>query len=122
MKRIIPALVLAALVSTAQASPFPADGEGVLGIPVEWTYADKHAGEPNRLVGSAIPVGSESFSFPAQSTYADKHAGEPNTLVGSAFPADGEGNPGLQAQSTYADRFAKDLAERAGGDMAALSE
>jgi hypothetical protein len=120
MKRIIPALVLAALVSPLQASPFPADGEAVPGIPVEWTYADKHAGDPRTLVGSAIPVSSESYSFPAQSTYAAKHAGESRTWVGSAFPADGEAFPGLQAQSTYADRFAKDVADR--GDMAALSE
>lgn len=120
MKRIIPALVLAALVSTAQASPFPADGEAIGGVPVEWTYADKHANEPNTLVGSAIPVGSEWYSFPAQSTYADKHANEPNTLVGSAFPVGSETFIGLQARSTYADRFAKHLADR--GDMAALSE
>src|SRR4030095_664947 len=99
MKRIIQGLVLATLVSTAQASPFPADGEGVLGIPVEWTYADKHAVEPNGFVGSAIPVGSESFAFPAQSTYADKHAGEPNRLVGSAIPEDGEAFM-LQARET----------------------
>ena len=121
MKRIIPALVLAALVSTAQASPFPADGEAIGGVPVEWTYADKHAGDPSKG-DPVIARGDNTFSLPAQSTYADKHAGEANTLVGSAFPADGEAFGGLQAQSTYADRFAKDLAERAGSDMAALSE
>jgi hypothetical protein len=89
MKRIIPGLVLAALVSTVQASPFPADGEAVLGVPVAWSYADKHAGEPSKGA-PVIARGDSYFSLPAQSTYADKHAGEPNTLVGSAFPADGE--------------------------------
>jgi len=89
MKRIIPALVLAALVSTVQASPFPADGESIGGVPVESTYADKHAGEPSK--GNAVIArGDNTFSLPAQSTYADKHAGEPSKVMGSAFPADGE--------------------------------
>ena len=90
MKRIIQGLVLATLISTAQASPFPADAESSYSPPVAWTYADRHAGEPNMLVGSAIPADAESSSLSAQSTYADRHAGEPSILVGSAFPASGD--------------------------------
>jgi hypothetical protein len=90
MKRIIQGLVLAALVSTAQASPFPADGETIFSVPAEWTYADRHAGEPNTLVGSAIPADGEASSLAVESTYADRHAGDPNILVGSAFPASGD--------------------------------
>lgn len=59
MKRIIQGLVLATLISTAQASPFPADGETIFSVPAEWTYADRHAGEPNILVGSAFPASGD---------------------------------------------------------------
>jgi sulfur carrier protein ThiS len=106
MKRIIQGLVLATLISTAQASPFPADGEPV-NLPAQWTYADRHAGEGNVQLSSAIPGNGEQVNLPAQSTYADAHAGEGNMQLGSAFPADGE-PVNLSAQSTYADRFATD--------------
>jgi hypothetical protein len=125
MKRIIQGLVLATLISTAQASPFPADGDADLSLPALSTYADRHAGDRNIPVGSAFPVGGEPLGMPAQWTYADRHAGDRVTRVGSAFPADGDANYGLPARSTYADRFATDREQQAGrasAQAAALSE
>ena len=119
MKRIIQSLVVAALVSTAQASPFPVSAEASSSPPVEWTYADRH--EPNTLAGT-IPGGGDVVGQPAQSSYAEEHANEPRTLMGSAIPEDAEAFP-LQAQSTYADRFATEAVKQAGAmEAAALSE
>src|SRR5262245_20978790 len=115
MKRIIQGLFVAALVSTAQASPFPVSAEESSSPAVEWTYADRHAGEPNRVDG-VIPGGGETYGLPAQSSYADEHANEPRTLVGSAIPEDGEAFR-LEAQSTYADRFAANAVKQAGSAM-----
>jgi hypothetical protein len=125
MKRIIQGLVLATLISTAQASPFPADGDADYSLPARSTYADRHAGDRDIGVGSPFPAGGESIGLPAKWTYADRHAGDRDMRVGSAFPADGDANYGLPARSTYADRFATDRAQHAGSasaQAAALSE
>ena len=111
MKRIIQTLVLATLISTAQASPFPANGDPVF-LPAEWTYADRHAGEGNVQLGSAIPGNGDPVSLPTESTYADAHTGEGDMQLGSAIP--GNGDPvSLPSLSTYADRFATDRAQHA---------
>ena len=77
MKRIIQGLVLATLVTTAQASPFPAGADGELvALPAQWTYADRNPVTGN-MTGSSFPAGdSELVALPAQSTYADRYAME----------------------------------------------
>lgn len=115
MKRIIQGLILAALISTAQASPFPGNGDPV-NLPVEWTYADRHAGEDVRDMGSAIPGNGDPVSLPVESTYADRFAGEVGVDMGSAIP--GNGDPvGLQTESTYADQFATNRARKAAASI-----
>jgi len=111
MKSIIQGLVLATLISTAQASPFPGNGDPV-SLPPEWTYADRNAGEGDVQLGSAIPGNGDPVSLAAESTYADAHAGEGNMQVGSAFPDNGD-PISLPALSTYADQFATDRAQHA---------
>ena len=123
MKRIIQGLVLATLVTTAQASPFPGNGDPVP-LPAEWTYADRHAVEPGAMAGGSFGGDGELVALPARSTYADRHAGDANTMTGSAFPIDGDGEliP-LPARSTYADRFATErVAGGSADEAAALSE
>ena len=108
MKRIIQGLVLATLISTAQASPFPGNGDPVE-LPAQWTYADRHAGEGNMQMGSAIPGNGDPVELSALSTYADRCAGEVQVGLASAIP--GNGDPvELPALSTYADQFATDRA------------
>jgi len=102
MKRIIQGLVLAALVTTAQAAPFPAEGEPVA-LASQSTYADRHVGERS-AIGNAFAADGEPAALVSQSTYADRHTGERST-IGNAFPADGE-PVALSSQSTYADRHA----------------
>ena len=115
MKRIIQGLVLATLISTAQASPFPGNGDPVE-LPAQWTYADRHAGEGNMQVGSAIPGNGDPVELPALSTYADRFAGEGDVQLGSAIP--GNGDPvELPALSTYADQFATDRARHAASSI-----
>ena len=122
MKRIIQGLVLATLISTAQASPFPGNGDPVT-LPALSSYADRHAGEGNAQSGSAIPGNGDPVSLSTESTYADANAVAPSTMVGSAIP--GNGDPvSVPAWSTYADSFATDRAQHAGiaSEAAALSE
>jgi len=73
MKRIIQGLVLATLISTAQASPFPGNGDPV-SLPAESTYADRFAGEVHVGLDSAIAGNGDPVSLPALSTYADQFA------------------------------------------------
>ena len=116
MKRVIQGLVLATLVATAQASPFPAEGEPVP-LAAQSTYADRHAG--NMTGGNWTASEGELVALPSQSTYTDRHANEPSR-IGSAFPA-GDGElVALPAQSTYVDRFAMEAG--AASRQAALSE
>ncbi len=115
MKRIIQGLVLATLITTAQASPFPGNGDPVE-LPPVWTHADNQTGP---VTGSSFPGNGDPVELAAQSTYADAHAGEPNTMVGSAIA--GNGDPvSLDSLSTYADRYAMELG--AASRQAALSE
>ena len=116
MKRVIQGLILATLVTAAQASPFPAEGEPVP-LAAQSTYADRHAG--NMRGGNWSASESELVALPAQSTYNDRHVNEAST-IGSAFPA-GDGElVALPAQSTYADRFAMEAGSAS--RQAALSE
>jgi hypothetical protein len=115
MKRIIQGLVLATLISTAQASPFPGNGDPV-SLPAQWTYADRHAGGDNMQMGSAIPGNGDPVSLPALSTYADRFAGEVHVGLDSAIA--GNGDPvSLPALSTYADQFATDRARQAAASI-----
>jgi len=115
MKRIIQGLVLAALISTAQASPFPDNGDPV-SLTVEWTYADRHAGEVIVDMGSAIAGNGDPVSLTVESTYADRFAGEVDVDMGSAIA--GNGDPvSLTVESTYADRFAKDRVREAAASI-----
>ena len=111
MKRIIQGLVLGTLISTAQASPFPDNGDPV-SLPAQWTYADRHAGGADGQVGSAIPGNGDPVNLPAKSTYADGFAGEGNMQLGSAIPENGD-PVNLPAKSTYADQFAAEHARHA---------
>ena len=105
MKRLVQAFVLATLVSAAQASPFPGNGDPV-GVSPQWTHADRYASAGD-VSGSSIPGNGDPVALPARSTYSDVHAGESNMQVGSAFP--GNGDPvSLPSHSTYADRFVTD--------------
>ena len=114
MKRIIQGLVLSTLISTAQASPNPANGDDPIGGPSpEWTYADRHAGEGNMQLGSAFPAGDETTGPAVEWTYADRHAGEGDMQLGSAFPL-GDDVSGPVPLPTSADRFATDRAQHAG--------
>ena len=72
MKRIIQGLVLATLITTAQASPFPADGEPVA-LDAQSTYADRNA-DKGIATGSSFPGDGEPVALAAQSTYADRYA------------------------------------------------
>ena len=116
MKRIIQGLVLATLVTTAQAGQY--DGE-LVALPAQWTYADRNPVAGN--MGSAFPAGdSELVALPAQSTYAGSNAGSINAQTGSnTIGGDGE-LVALPAESTYADRFA--MERGSAPTQAALSE
>lgn len=115
MKRVIQGLVLATLMTTAQASPFPAEGEPVP-LAAQSTYAERHSG--NMQGGSWFPSEGELVALRAQSTYAERHANEASR-TGSAFPG-GDGElVALPSQSTYIDRFAM---EAGAARQAALSE
>lgn len=115
MKRTAIALVLASLIAATHAvaaeSAFPqgATEEPIgLGLPAQSTYADAHAGDPVRTVGSPFAQGAdgEPTGNPAQSTYADAHIGDPVRTAGSPFPEGADGEPtGLPSLSTYAERF-----------------
>jgi len=114
MKRVIQGLVLATLMTTAQASPFLAEGEPVP-LAAQSTYAERHSG--NMQGGSWSPSEGELVALRAQSTYTDRHANEASR-IGSAFPGGGE-LVALPSQSTYIDRFAM---EAGAARQAALSE
>src|SRR5688572_5088500 len=87
MKRIIQSLVLATLISTAQASPLPADAEPV-SLPTQPTHADRYAGVADVQMGSAIPAGAEDIvSSPSGSTYADRFTVEAEVQRGNPTPA-----------------------------------
>jgi hypothetical protein len=105
MKRIIQGLVLATLITTAQASPFPNDGE-LVALPAQWTHADRNPVAGN-MTESSFPAGdSELVALPAESTYADRNAGSISVQTGgTSIGGDGE-LVALPAQSTYAERFA----------------
>jgi hypothetical protein len=82
---LIQGLALATLISTAQASPFPADGDADYSLPARSTYADRHAGDRDMRVGSAFPAdGDADYSLPARSTYADRFATDRAQHAGSA--------------------------------------
>ena len=119
MKRIIQGLVLATLVTTAQASPFPSEGEPVP-LPAQWTYADRNPVAGN-MTGSSFPAGdSELVALSAESTYADRYAGS-ISVQASNGPIGGDGElVALPAQSTYAERFA--MERGSAPTQAALSE
>jgi hypothetical protein len=115
MKRIIQGLVLATLISTAQASPFPDNGDPV-SLPVQWTYADRHAGEVVGDMGSAIPGNGDPVNLPTESTYADRFAGEVIVDMGSAIAGDGD-PVSLPTESTYADQFTAERARQAAASI-----
>jgi len=122
MKSIIQGLFLATLISAAQASPFPMDGEAV-SIPTQSTYTDRFDDKGDKLAGSAFPVSAEEVSVPVQWTHADRNPVEGNIQLGSTFPMDGEA-VSIPARSTCAEAYAQRdrLAGNAGAQSAALSE
>ena len=91
MKRIMQAVVLAALVCGAQAasseSAIPADGESGVFLHAGSSYAVGHPGGRD-AVGSAIPADGESGVFQAAGWTAERSAKDER--AGSAIPADGE--------------------------------
>lgn len=109
MKRTAIALVLGSLFLATQAvaaqSVFPegADGEPT-GLPALSTYADRHANDPVRVVGSVFPQGAdgEPTGLPALSTYADAHNGDPVKSVASTFPQGSLSYPYIAPVTTFA--------------------
>ncbi len=89
MTRIIQGLVLATLISAAQAqeSPFPKNVGGDL-KPLS-TYADARGGSVNGQGNDAFPKSAGGDLKPL-STYADAHAADANRQVSSAIPGDGK--------------------------------
>lgn len=87
MTRIIQGLVLATLISTAQAQVSPVPPAGDL-KPLS-TYADARGGSTNGQDTSVFPKGGSADLKPL-STYADAHAADANRQVGSAIPGDGK--------------------------------
>ena len=122
MKSIIQGLFLATLISAAQASPFPMNGEE-LSIPTQSTYTDRFADKGDVHAGNAFPANAEEVSVPVQWTHADRNPVAGNIQLGSAFPMDGEA-VSIPAHSTYAEAYAQrdQLAGNAGAQSAALSE
>ena len=111
MKRIIQAVVVAALLTGAQAQA----EDGAIGLPSQWTYADRNAAEiAKEVVVSAFPgKAADPVSLASQSTYADQHAAEiAREVVASAFPGEAADPVML---STYADRFVNERNVQARG-------
>ena len=118
MKRIIQAMVVAALITGAQAvsaDAFPGNGDPIV-LQSEWTYADKNAagiaqgGSVDPFPGNGDPV-----VLASQETHAERHAGEiAQGGLADAFP--GHGDPVvLPAMSTYADQFVTERNRLASG-------
>jgi hypothetical protein len=88
MKRIIQGLAFAALILGAPAvwSEWNLnDADAGASIPVQSTYADRHAGESVQLHGFASIVdGDAGVSLPTQSTYADRFARDRARVASSA--------------------------------------
>lgn len=124
MKRIIQAVVVAALFTSVQAK---AEDEAIV-LPSEWTYADKHAAEiaSNPVVSAfAGSARDDGITLEAMSTYADRHVAEiASEPVVSAFAGNArdEGIT-LEPSVTYADQFVteRNLQASAAADPA-LSE
>ena len=108
MKRIIQAVVVAALFTGAQASSadtFPGNGDPVV-LPSLSTYADRHAGE--------IAVGGSNNPFPGDGepvvlavewTHAERNAAA-IAAAPSSDPFPGNGDPVVLApMTTYADQL-----------------
>jgi hypothetical protein len=119
MKRIIQAVVAAALFTGAQASfanPFPMDGEPIVLEP-QSTYADRHA--------AGIAMGGSLNPFPSDGepvvlanewTHADRNAVAIAAAPSSnPFPSDGEPVV-LPSLSTYADQYITERAKLARGE------
>jgi len=76
MKRIIQAMVVAALFTGVQVQA----EDGAIGLPSQWTNADRHAAEI-ALGGTfdAFPGASaDPLGLPSMSTYADRFVNERN--------------------------------------------
>jgi hypothetical protein len=84
MKSIATAILVGGFVVTAQAATV-VDG---ISVPVQSTYAERHANDPVKSTGSAIPEQDQEMgpSVAFRSTYADRHANDPVRSAGSAFP------------------------------------
>lgn len=118
MKRIIQAVVVAALVTGAQASSadaFPGNGDPIVLAPAS-TYADQHAatiaqgGSNNPFPGDGEPVVLASAW-----TYADRNAAA-IAAAPSSDPFPGNGDPiVLVPMSTYADGFVTERSMHASG-------
>ena len=118
MKRIIQAVVLAALFTGAQASSadtFPGNGDPVV-LPSLSTYADRHAGEI-ALGGSnnPFPGDGEPIALAPAWTYAERNPVAVAAAESSnAFPGDGE-PIALVPMTTYADQFVTERNRMASG-------
>ena len=119
MKRIIQAVVVAALFTSAQAASadtFPGNGDPVV-LPSQSTYADRHAAE--------IAMGGSNDPFPGNGdpivlavewTHADRNAAA-IAAAPSSDPFPGNGDPVVLApMTTYADQFITERARLARGE------
>jgi hypothetical protein len=119
MKRIIQAVVVAALFTGAQASfadAFPGNGDPIVLEPMS-TYADRHAGEI-AMGGSndPFPGDGEPVALAPARTYADGNAAA-IAAAPSSNPFPGDGEPvALATMSTYADQFVTERARLASGE------
>jgi hypothetical protein len=108
MKRIMQAVVVAALFTGAQASladTFPGNGDPVV-LPPLSTYADRYAGEI-AMGGSnnPFPGDGEPVVLAVEWTHADRNAAA-IAAAPSSDPFPGNGDPVVLApMTTYADQF-----------------
>ena len=113
MKRIIQAVVVAALFTGVQAQAEDAP----IVLPSQWTYADGLSSGGAQT--SAFPGASreDPIVVESMSTYADQHAADMSKgTVASAFPGAAREDPiVVESMSTYADRFATEHARHASG-------
>ena len=93
MKSIAKVILVSGFLIASQAvqanGTFPADAmEGQSDLPVQSTYADRHANDPVKNTGPAARADMDWGSqVPVQGTYVERHKNDPVKSTGSVFPA-----------------------------------
>jgi hypothetical protein len=120
MKRIIQAVVVAALFTGMQAKAEDAP----IVVPSQWTYAERSTAPAGAPVSAFAGSIDEMIVLESKSTYADLHAASSaQEPVVSAFAGSIDEMIVLTSKSTYADRFVTEPTRQASGPAdPALSE